>query len=184
MYKAPGTLTVWVSFCLPVTIFRTCFDKNSVWVDYNASASDFTSVLIIMLPGALNSLVLPVTICHFVLLCGVYYYGLFAKLCGRYCTNCFWENWINKNWISPTRLQNYKCLGWEGKYRHYSNKMVDLIYYCRCGLIYHSIGIMTVLFFPLKAFVDCLLSMWTHVCRWGSLQTILHSPGRSWKRYP
>ena len=43
-----------------VTIFHTCFDKNSM--DYNGSASDFTSlVLIIMLPGALNSLVLPVT---------------------------------------------------------------------------------------------------------------------------
>ena len=44
-----------------VTFVCICFDKNTVLVQYNAFAGDFTSVVLIrMLPGALNTFVLPV----------------------------------------------------------------------------------------------------------------------------
>ena len=58
--------------CRIVSHLCICFDKNTVLVQYNAFAGDFTSVVLIrMLPGALNTFVLPVTAC-FVLLCGTY----------------------------------------------------------------------------------------------------------------
>ena len=47
--------------CQPLFV-HTCFDKNAIWVHYNALAYDFTSVVLMrMLPGALNSFSLPMT---------------------------------------------------------------------------------------------------------------------------
>ena len=64
--RAQATLTVHGLQPLLSTFVRTCFDKNAIWVHYNTLAYDFTSVVLMrMLPGALNSFSLLMTLLLF-----------------------------------------------------------------------------------------------------------------------